>query len=302
MQIAFNSLRALFRVVRRCPPAITLPPSPIIPSSSPPQQYSGLSFLGALTKRVRIVFTEFQANLPTNPSHLPKYAQLVNHDPLSDPDIRLNTSMTVSNIVAGFPSMKKQFMSANLVGRIILCQLTIVIAYMIDPIGGNEAAYFEQYPLIRVSVFEPAKQFITFIFHNSNKLILKEEHKIRLDVSLCRIHNRIQKIELRSDEHDARTVSELVKFEISTMVEMETEEAVRLFFNNILNRTQEWDRDQRERQRRREVLLREEGCDDAFELRVVGMRLDTHQRMKNYAIRLRITQTFNADRVQLLLV
>ncbi|KAK2961137.1 hypothetical protein BLNAU_3905 [Blattamonas nauphoetae] len=79
--IAYDSLDTLFDIIRRDHPTFTLLPSPIFPSSSPHQQYSGLSFLAALTKKRRIVFSEFQANLPTDPSHLPKYIQLTNDDP-----------------------------------------------------------------------------------------------------------------------------------------------------------------------------------------------------------------------------
>ncbi|KAK2946769.1 hypothetical protein BLNAU_18299 [Blattamonas nauphoetae] len=294
--------------------------------SSPHQQYSGLSFLDALTKKLRSVFSEFQTNLPTDPSHLPKYMQLTKDDPdiivrspdfcsyalllptfllrstppievdseiirdlilfvkealttiltnisnidtliaslpsdsspttpsvsgtdrkiqdslkvlqtecdrfldngwrfiirltcqitnphessfqtivINNPsfpdlilnslkltlkDIKLHTMIAISNIVIHYPTMKEQFMAANLVGRMFatvdfvslplsesetIFILTRFISNMLEPIGDDDDTKFEQYPLIRVSVFEPAKEFLTFIFHNSDKLILNEK-------------------------------------------------------------------------------------------------------------------------------
>ncbi|KAK2961136.1 hypothetical protein BLNAU_3904 [Blattamonas nauphoetae] len=154
---------------------------------------------------------------------------------------------------------------------------------------------FEQYRHIRVSVFEPAKQFIIFIFHNSDTLILEEKDKSGFELALCYIHIHIQNMELRSDEHDADFVSELVKWEVQTMVEMENEENFEIVFGSMLDRTYKWNRDQREREKRREVRLREEGWDDAFELRVVGIELDTNQTIKAFARGFRIEQGFNAD-------
>ncbi|KAK2944513.1 hypothetical protein BLNAU_20562 [Blattamonas nauphoetae] len=81
LRISTTSILALYWVFWRSPSAFTLLPSPIFPSSSPHQQYSGLSFLTALTKKLRIVFSEFQTNLPTDPSHLPRYIQLTKDDP-----------------------------------------------------------------------------------------------------------------------------------------------------------------------------------------------------------------------------
>ncbi|KAK2956344.1 hypothetical protein BLNAU_8711 [Blattamonas nauphoetae] len=152
---------------------------------------------------------------------------------------------------------------------------TNFIAFMCDPIGDAEKSRFEQYPLIRVSVFDPAKQFILFMFHNSDKLVLNEKAKCEHNLHLCRIHRHIKNMELRSDEHDADIVSELVKWEVRMMVEMENEETLEKVFQSLLSRTREWRRTKRELQKRREVLLREEGWDDAFELRVVGIEVDT---------------------------
>ncbi|KAK2944487.1 hypothetical protein BLNAU_20584 [Blattamonas nauphoetae] len=80
LKIALVSLQALYHLIQRDPPALTHLPSPIFPSPSPHQEYSGLSFLAALTEKLRIIFSEFQTNLPTDPSHLPKYFQLTKND------------------------------------------------------------------------------------------------------------------------------------------------------------------------------------------------------------------------------
>ncbi|KAK2946771.1 hypothetical protein BLNAU_18301 [Blattamonas nauphoetae] len=444
--IAYNSAVALYTVVQRDPPALTLLPSPIFPSSSPHQQYSGLSFLAALSKRLRIVFSEFQANLPTDPSHLPKYAQLTNNDPFIDtcsldfcslsfllptfllitsppievdleiidklilfvkealttiltnisnidnliaslpsdsspttrsvsegdtqltgslkhlkneyyrfqdnvwrffvnvtfcltdphkssfqtiilddpsfPDLILNTLklthnyltwhtiIAITNIVILFPWMREKFMTVNLVGRMFetvnflslplsesntLFQLTRFIVNMLTPIGDDDGAQFEQYPLIRVSVFDPAKEFITVIFHNSDKLLLDEQEQTHFESHLCWIHIKIKNMELRSDEHDADFVSELVKWEMRVMVEMENEDHFLIVFHGMLNRTWEWKRDQREREKGREVVLREEGWDDSFELRVVGIEVDTHQDIQSVARQFRIERALNVN-------
>ncbi|KAK2954423.1 hypothetical protein BLNAU_10591 [Blattamonas nauphoetae] len=444
--IAYCSLKALYIVIYRYPSALTLLPSLIIPLSSPNQQYSGLSFLSALTKKLRIVFFEFQQNLPTNPSRIPNFIQITKDDPfyikyslyfcidafflplhllkttpsievdsetiqelilyvketltailtnistidnliaslpsdsfpttpsvsgveiqmidslqqlrheceifvingwgfiaqvtfqitdphktafqtiiLDDPsfpdfildslklnhkDIRKNTLIAITNIVFHFRWMKQQLMTANLVGRMLeaidfvslplsesktLFVLTKLISFMFNPIGDNANARFEQYPLIRVSVFEPAKHFITFIFHNSNTLILKDEDKTQHETQLCWIHTFIKNMELRSDEIDADFVSELVKWEMRTMVEMENEESFKIVFGSMQNRTSEWNRDKREQQKRREVVLREEGWDDVFELRVVGIDVDTNQHVKDSARRFRKEVALNAD-------
>ncbi|KAK2961116.1 hypothetical protein BLNAU_3884 [Blattamonas nauphoetae] len=81
LEIANNSLDALCHVAQGDTTTLTHLPSPIFPSSSPHQQCSGLSFLAALSKKLRIVFSEFQANLPTDLSHLPKYIQVTKDDP-----------------------------------------------------------------------------------------------------------------------------------------------------------------------------------------------------------------------------
>ncbi|KAK2954430.1 hypothetical protein BLNAU_10598 [Blattamonas nauphoetae] len=104
-------------------------------------------------------------------------------------------------------------------------------------------------------------------------------------------------MELRSDEHDADVVSELVKWEVRTMDEMENEANFVGLFQSMTSRTSEWNRNKRERQKRREVLLREEGWDDAFELRVVGIERNTYRSLPYWERRFRKELTFNADRL-----
>ncbi|KAK2948131.1 hypothetical protein BLNAU_16931 [Blattamonas nauphoetae] len=446
LRLAFNSLEALHSIVERDPPALTLLPSPIFPSSYPHQQYSGLSFLAACQKKLRIVWTEFQTNLPTDPSSLPKYVQLTKDDPyiitrsldfcsgsfflpillmnatpriqvaseiirdlilfvkqdlttmltiisnndnliaylrsasslttphvseveiqminslkhirvmcedfvsdgwsffvnltyeitdphkssfqsiiLDDPsfpdlvlnsiklnhnNVRTQTFSAVTNIIYNYSSMKQQFMTANLAGRMFetvdfvslplsesdtLLELTKFLANMSNPIGDDEATWTEQYRLIRVSVFEPAKTFITFIFNNSDKLVLDEAHKTELENSLSGLHYHITNMELHSDEHNGDLVSELVKWEVRQMVEMENEVPFPIVFQKMLDRNSFWNRDERDRLKRREVLLREEGWDDAFELRVVGIEADTDQEIKHDYKEFRIEMAFNAD-------
>ncbi|KAK2961204.1 hypothetical protein BLNAU_3972 [Blattamonas nauphoetae] len=446
LEIAYDSLWTLYYLVERDPPALTLLPSPIFPFSSPHQQYSDLSFLAALTKKLRIVFSEFLTTLPTDPTSPQKYFELTGDDTfvitcslefcdlsisiltlllratppvdvdseiiqelilfvkealstilsnisnidtliaslpsdsspttplvsgvdaqltdslkvlrkkskqfvsdgwrffirmtfrivephkssfqtiiLDDPSfpslilnslklthqgIRRDILMAITNIVINYPSMKERFMTANLVGRMFetvdfvslplsesrtLSYLTDFITRMCFRIGFDVETRFEQLPLIRVSVFEPAKQFLIFMFRNSDKLILNDEDKADFESFLCWIHNRIKNMELRSDEHDADIVSELVKWEGRTMVEMENEEHFEIVFESMLNRTSEWNRDKRERQKRREVRLREEGWDDAFELRVVGIEVDSYQDIHDIAEAFRIELALNTD-------
>ncbi|KAK2953679.1 hypothetical protein BLNAU_11400 [Blattamonas nauphoetae] len=445
LRIALVSLWALSSVVRIEPATFTRLPSPIFPSSSPHQQYSGLSFLAALTKKLRTVFSEFQTNLPIDPSHLPKYIMLTKNDPfltehsllfcsnafiiptylldatppievdseiirelilfvkealttmltnipfidnliaslpsdsspttpsvsgvdtqmsgslqqlrdhcenfvssgwaffvnvtfcLTDPhqysfetiilddpsfpdlilnslklnhkDIRLPSVMAITNNVVHFPSMGARFMKVNLRRMLetvdfvslplsessTLFQLTNFIANMFPPNGEIEQALVEQYPLIRVSMFEPATQFITFMFRISDNLILNEDDIVEHENRMCQIHHHIKNIELRSDEHDTDFVSELVKWEMRTMVAMENEANFEIVFASLLNRTWEWRQFERERQKRREVLLREEGWDDAFELRVVGIEVETDQDLVDLTADFRIVHTLNTD-------
>ncbi|KAK2952446.1 hypothetical protein BLNAU_12552 [Blattamonas nauphoetae] len=82
-------------------------------------------------------------------------------------DNRETTFTTITNVVQEFEWMKIKFMTANLVGRMsetvdfvslplsesnTLSELTDFIDSMCDPIGDDDEARFEQYPLVRVSV------------------------------------------------------------------------------------------------------------------------------------------------------
>ncbi|KAK2946478.1 hypothetical protein BLNAU_18583 [Blattamonas nauphoetae] len=229
---------------------------------------------------------------------------------LTNKDIKLNAVTAIKNIVVLSERMKSKFMTANLVGRMFetvdfvclplsesrtLFELTNFLADMFFPIGDDEEVWFQQYSLIRVSVFEPAKYILTFLFNNWEKLILDEEGKWTIEKHLCFIQFNLTNMELRSDEHDADTVSELMKWEMRTTVETENEEHFEITFFSMLNRTHEWKRNKRERQKRREVLLREEGWDDVFELRVVGMKVNSRQTGQDLTADFRVEQTFNAD-------
>ncbi|KAK2944483.1 hypothetical protein BLNAU_20580 [Blattamonas nauphoetae] len=269
---------------------------------------NGWCFIVRLTNRITEPHkTSFQSIILDDPS----FPDLIlNSLKLTNKDVRENTVTAITNIVAVFPQMREKFMKENLVGRMfeavdfvslplseskILLELTYFIKFMLFPTGNDEAARFEQYPIILVSVFEPAKQFITFIFHNSDKLILDEENTAELENCHCLIHRHVKNLELRSDEHNADFVSELVTWEMHAMVEMENEANLKIVFQSMLGRTWEWNRDNRERQKRREVRLREEGWDDAFELRVVGINADTNQLFRNDARWFRIELALNAD-------
>ncbi|KAK2956359.1 hypothetical protein BLNAU_8726 [Blattamonas nauphoetae] len=398
--IASKSLKALYNVAKRNLTTLTHLPSPIFPSSFPHQQYSGHSFLDALVFKLRIVFSEFQRNIPIDPSHLPKYTQLTTDDPFFIPDsisfcsyswylpLRLllatprievdseiirdlilfvkealptilanisnidtliaslpsdstpTTSMTIilddpsfpdlilnslklihsvyrestltviTNIVVEFPRMRESFMTANLVGRMFetvdfvslplsesetIFQVTEFIACMLSPIGDDKDAQYDQYPHIRTSVFKPARQFITFIIHNSDKLILDEDDKASLNDRLCWIHRHINNMELQSDEHDADILSALVKWETRTMVEMENETRLWLVFQTLWSRTFAWIRNKPERQKRREVLLNEEGWEDACELQNVGREFATNQTLWVSWKGIRVELAFNLD-------
>ncbi|KAK2950802.1 hypothetical protein BLNAU_14220 [Blattamonas nauphoetae] len=227
---------------------------------------------------------------------------------LNNNDVRVTMLMAITNVVIEFPLVKEKFMTSNLVGRMFETvdfaslplsesstkfYLTRFIACMLRASGNTDEARFEQYPPIRVSVFEPAKPLIIFMFHNSDKLILNEKDKAELETRLCWIHNHIKNMELRSDEHDADIVSEFVNWEIRTMVQMENGTNFKIVFESIGNRTWEWKRDNPDRQKRREELLREEGWDDALELRVVGIEKNTDQNLLNCARLLGVVLSFN---------
>ncbi|KAK2955926.1 hypothetical protein BLNAU_9086 [Blattamonas nauphoetae] len=228
---------------------------------------------------------------------------------LSDKGIRENTIKSVASIVLTFPWMKEKVMAANLVGRMFEIvdfvslplsesythfALTTFLVTMLTPIGDDLEAVLEQSPLVRVSVFEPAKHFITFMFNNSDKLFLVEKDKSLLDIQLAVVHSVLKYMELRSDEHDTDIVSGLLKWETRAVVEMENEKHFELVFKGMLNTTLEWRQTNPERQKRREVLSREEGWDDTLELRVVGIDVNTSEDLVDLAVGFRIVQTFNS--------
>ncbi|KAK2952730.1 hypothetical protein BLNAU_12379 [Blattamonas nauphoetae] len=386
MPIAFYSLRALLFVVKRDPPAFALLPSPIYSSSSPHQQYSGISFLAALIKKLRIVFSDLQTNLPTDPSFLTKYIQLMKDDHflidgslafcsgsflipdhllISTPPVKVDSEIirelilfvketlptvltNISNIdtlIASFPSdsslatllisgdrppmidwLKElrnrlevivcdswslfvsltfniadpnkssfptiilddpsfpevilnslklshiniswytfvaltniviQFETVDFVSPPLseprnLFQLTRFIVNMFHPIGDNEAEY-EQYRHFQVSVFEQAKRFITFIFHNSDKLILSEEDSSELEKDLCWIRLYLIHISVRSDEHNSDIVDEILKWIVRETIKMGVDDPFRPVFEKILTRACEWRRNKEEQQKRPKI-------------------------------------------------
>ncbi|KAK2959035.1 hypothetical protein BLNAU_6051 [Blattamonas nauphoetae] len=176
-------------------------------------------------------------------------------------------------------------------------RLTRFLSQMTSPAEDDEddEIYEEHLQLARVFVFEPAKKYIIFLFHNWDNLILDETDLPRLDISLCMVHFHVENIEIDSDEHDAEFVSELVRWEVGQMVDLEIEIHFVQIFEHVLNRTLVWDREKPERQKRREVLLREEGWDDAFELRVVGIEVEAPEDVKDLASLFRILSSFNSD-------
>ncbi|KAK2952729.1 hypothetical protein BLNAU_12378 [Blattamonas nauphoetae] len=151
---------------------------------------------------------------------------------------------------------------------------------MFESDSTNAEGFIDSNPLIRVSVFEPAKQYVTFMFQNYDRLTLdhpidREDH----ENAVCLIHCHLKIVELRSDEHEPAFVSVLVKWEVRTMVEMEYETYFAIVIESVGNRTHEWQECKQDRQKRRERLLREEGWDDALDLRVVGIHVDTPQKV-----------------------
>ncbi|KAK2943952.1 hypothetical protein BLNAU_21098 [Blattamonas nauphoetae] len=229
--------------------------------------------------------------------HKSSFKSIILDDP-SFPDLviqslklesRLFTKDVVKALVhisIGFPEMRERWRSDDLVRRMFETvdfvslpqfdagthlRLTHFIVLIVDTLEEDNEAYFHHIQLVRVSVFEPTKPFAIFIFHNWNRLRLGDVDRTELECHLSKVHAHIKNMELLSDEHDADIVSELVKCEAGQMIVMENERHFEHIFETILIRTLLWDREKPERQKRREVLLREEGWDDAFELRVVGI-------------------------------
>ncbi|KAK2939905.1 hypothetical protein BLNAU_25182 [Blattamonas nauphoetae] len=230
--------------------------------------------------------------------------------------LKLTTSLGTEICLRAFSrilytsSVKERFTSGDLVRKMfetvdfvslplskseIHFRVTSLLETMLDPVRGDNEAIFKQYPQLRVSVFEPARQYIHFVFHNFDRFTLNAEYRRAFDNTVCRIHNYIKNMELRSDEHDADFVSELVRWEVRTMVEMENEESFKIVFQTLLNRAYRWKQDKPERQKRREVLLKEEGWDDTLELRVAGIEVNNNQEMLGKIAAFRSMSSFNAD-------
>ncbi|KAK2958890.1 hypothetical protein BLNAU_6139 [Blattamonas nauphoetae] len=425
LRIAYNSLDSLRMIIYQYPPAFALLPSPIFPSSSPLQQYSGLDYLEALSKKVKTIFSKFQTRLqidyqslldanqvttdeiiivesnldfcshswelpvfllrasppievdpeiirdfiifvkdalppvlstiasidnfitsldsnpsPTSP-HTPSLSgddeltqfplqsdsfmssfESIVLDDFSFPDLILKSLLhtddetrsdimyVVNFVVEDFQEMRDRFISANLVGRMfetvdfvslplsdtkIHMELTQFLALMAEPIDEDDETYLEHLQLLRVSVFEPAKQYILFIFHNCDNFRWDEIDQGLLANYICWLDSSMKDMELHNEEHDADIVSELVRWEARQMVEMENGTTFGIMFQSIGYRTKGWMEDNPERQKRREVRLREEGWDDALELRVVGIEEDTPEDVKDDALDLRVMFSFNSD-------
>ncbi|KAK2953661.1 hypothetical protein BLNAU_11382 [Blattamonas nauphoetae] len=255
-------------------------------------------------------------------SHKSSIETIILDDP-SFPDLILNslklnheevTSYTIhaiTNIIIEFEWMREQFMTANLVARMFETvdfvslplteskthiQLRRFTTRLLEPIGyAEEAPCFEQYRPIRASVLQPAKEFIKSMFHNSNRLILNEEDQKVIDACLYITHHHIKNMDLRLDKLDADIVSAFVNWEMRTMVAMEEDSIFCDVFESMFRRICEWKRDKPERLKRREVVLREEGWDDTFELRVVGIERNTNQKLKTLSKQFRVKQSFNVD-------
>ncbi|KAK2947571.1 hypothetical protein BLNAU_17476 [Blattamonas nauphoetae] len=214
----------------------------------------------------------------------------LNHQALREAPV-----IAITNIVINYPWMKDQIMTSNLVGRMFetvdfvslplsesntLSSLAKLIT-VISQSTGNGNTFFDQYRLIRVSV--------------SEKLLLDEQNTIVLEPVLFQMYHHLINMELRSDEHDADIITEIVKWEMRTMVEMENENRFQIVFRSLLSRTSEWNRNLPERQKRRERLLREEGWDDAFELRVVGIDVNSDWDMQYDTKRFSVELGLNVD-------
>ncbi|KAK2954429.1 hypothetical protein BLNAU_10597 [Blattamonas nauphoetae] len=132
-----------------------------------------------------IIIDPYKSSFQTIVLHDPSFPDLViNSLKLAHKDIRQNTVITLTSISSEFPWMRERLRAAKLVGRITLLHLAQFISFMMTPYNENQEAQFRRYRLIRDSVFEPAKHFIIFMFHKSDKLILNEYDRIELEYRL----------------------------------------------------------------------------------------------------------------------
>ncbi|KAK2948638.1 hypothetical protein BLNAU_16457 [Blattamonas nauphoetae] len=236
----------------------------------------------------------------------------INSLKLGNQNIRTRTFMTITEIIDRIRWMREKWSSANLVGRVFETvnfvshprsetqthlNLTRFISTMMNPIQAEmfEEAFVEDYALIRVSVLEPAEPYIIFLFHNVDTPTLGDENAIQLEKELTFIHRHITNIELRSDEHDTEFLSELVRWEVGQMVEMEREGHFVRVFNSITCRIRAWKLDYLERLKRRAGRLREEGWEDAFKLRAMGIEEDTWEYLVDLMGIFRLLASFNSD-------
>ncbi|KAK2963608.1 hypothetical protein BLNAU_1173 [Blattamonas nauphoetae] len=375
LRISHNSQIALYNVIERDPPALTLLPSPIFPSSCSYQQYSELSFLTALTKQCRIVFSEFQSNLPTNPSDIQQYTQLTKDDPYL-----ITRALNCCSYSSGLPNL---LLSANPpieVDLEIIRELILFVKEGLTTILTN-ISNIDNLIISLLSDSSPTTQLVSGVDpqiadslhqlrddchkflndswgsivgvtfnitdpHRSSfqqvilddpsftDLILNSLQLTRNGISnklLRAIRNIIISFPLIKEQFmaanlvgrmfatvdfvsfplsESETLFELTIFfasmfipigadedaQMRTMVEMEYEDNFQIVFLSLLNSTYEWKRNKPDRQKRRDVLYREEGWDDTIELRVVGMEKDTHRDVQSFARELRIELRFNTDR------
>ncbi|KAK2949802.1 hypothetical protein BLNAU_15284 [Blattamonas nauphoetae] len=247
---------------------------------------------------------------------------------LNNPNTGHNIIITINRILSRIPQMKESFISANLVERMFKTfdfaslplsesqfhwDITRFVGLMIQPIMKDKETYPTQRAIFRVSVFEPVRQHVGFVLHNWKTLTFGSADTTQQESCVCLIVGIAKDMELESDELDSGFVSELVRWEVRMMVEIENEKNINRVIQRIGNMIWMWKLKEKERLKRREVLLREEGWDDVFELRVVGIELDTEQYRQLHARQFRIetrtlqqtTQTavilrrmssFNADR------
>ncbi|KAK2955936.1 hypothetical protein BLNAU_9096 [Blattamonas nauphoetae] len=292
----------------------TIPSDTIQHPANPAESFTKWAsfFVGGIWGFVANIVSQFFFN------HPPSYQYVFLDDPslphlalqsfqLTRKDRREILYSSLGRLIIYLPYLTKKFISIDLVNQLFetpdllaiplsesKTHLSITI-FIHGMLNYASADHITHYPLVRVSVFEPVKQYVNFLFHNSNKLILDEKNRDIHELHFSWIHNHIKNMELQSDEHDTNIVSGLVKYEVQTMVEMENETHFETVFQSMLDTTSEWNLKNPERLKRREVLLREEGWDDAFELRVVGIEVDSNHHIQELAEHFRIVKTLNAD-------
>ncbi|KAK2959860.1 hypothetical protein BLNAU_5057 [Blattamonas nauphoetae] len=235
---------------------------------------------------------------------------------LNNPNTGHNIIKTINRILSRIPQMKESFISANLVERMFKTfdfaslplsesqfhwDITRFVGLMIQPIMKDKETYPTQCAIFRVSVFEPVRQHVGFVLHNWKTLTFGTADTTQQESCVCLIVGIAKDMELESDELDSGFVNELVRWEVGQMVEIENETNINRVIQRIGNMIWMWKQREKERLKRRDVLLREEGWDDVFELRVVGIELDTEQyrqlRARQFRIETRTLQQTNQTAV-----